>query len=88
VNPFIRLFEAPVETLIVLGYALALLTLFTLTLAACWRNVVTVHVQWKKQRPHQWEYLPPAGWLLRVAAIPAILAVDSWAVSALICLVF
>ena len=87
-NPFIELYQDPVGALIALGYALALLTLLVLTLAACWRNAFTVKVRWERQRPNQWEYLPPAGWLLRLAAIPAVLAVDAWALSALIWLVF
>ena len=87
-NPFIELYRDPVGALIALGYMLALLTLLVLTLAACWRNAVQIKVRWDRQRPNQWEYLPPADWLLRVAAIPAVLAVDAWALSALIWLVF
>jgi hypothetical protein len=87
-NPFIELFRSPVETLVALGYALLLATLLVLTLAACWRNAITVYVRWDRQRPGQWEYVPPLAWLVRVAAIPFVLAVDAWAVAALIWLVF
>ena len=87
-NPFIELYRNPVGALAALGYTLALLTLVFLTLTACWRNIHTVKAQYDHQYPNQWQYFPPAGWLLRLAAIPAVLAVDAWALSALIWLVF
>lgn len=83
-NPFVRLYEAPVETLAALGYVLLLVTLLVLTLAACWRNTITLYVRWDRQRPGQWEYVPPLDWLVRLAAIPFILAIDAWAVAALV----
>ncbi|WP_435065876.1 hypothetical protein [Halobaculum sp. EA56] len=83
-NPFVRLFEAPVETLAVLGYALLLATLLVLTLAACWRNGITLYVRWERQRPTQWQYVPPIDFILRAAAIPFVLAVDAWALAALV----
>ncbi|PSP80179.1 hypothetical protein BRC81_03025 [Halobacteriales archaeon QS_1_68_20] len=83
-NPFVELWRDPVATLAALGYVLLLVTLLVVTLAACWRNAVTVYVRWDRQRPQQWEYLPPAGWLLRVAAIPFVLAIDAWALAALV----
>ncbi|GGK74622.1 hypothetical protein [Haloarcula sebkhae] len=86
-NPFIELFRSPVATLVGLGYALLLITLLVATLAACWRNAVTIAVRWDRQRPGQWEYLPPVGFLARVAAIPFVLAIDAWAVAALIWLI-
>lgn len=82
-NPFVALYEDPVGALTALAYGLLLLTLLFVTLAAVWRNAVTVKVRWERQRPVEWEYLPPAGWLLRVAAIPFVLAVDAWALAAL-----
>jgi len=87
VNPFIELFRNPVGFLTAVAYFLGLLTLVFLTLAACWRNVHIVKAQFDHQYPNQWQYFPPASWLLRVAAIPAVLAVDAWALSALIWLV-
>lgn len=83
-NPFIELFRDPVATLAALGYALILITLLVWTLAICWRNAVTVKVRWERQRPGQWEYVPPLGFVVRVSAIPAILAVDALALAALI----
>ena len=82
-NPFIELFRAPVATLTALAYALGLLTLLALTLAFCWTNAVTAYTQFDRNW-HSWNYLPPTTWVLRVAAIPAILAVDAWALGALI----
>ena len=83
-NPFIALFEDPVATLAALGYVLLLVTLLVVTLAACWRNALTIRMQWHRDRPTKWEYVPPVGWCLRVAAIPFILAIDAWALAALI----
>ena len=86
-NPFVRLFVAPVETLTLLGYVLGLLALTLITVAMCVRNALTLHVRYEKQRPAQWQYVPPLGWLLRLAAIPFVLAVDVWAVGAVIALI-
>ena len=86
-NPFIRLFEAPAETLTLAGYVLLLTALVFLTLAACWRNAMVVRVQFQKNYPHSWKWDPPTSWLLRVAAIPFVLMVDVWAVAAIITLV-
>jgi hypothetical protein len=81
-NPFIELARDPVGVLSAIGYALALLTLLVLTVGACWTNAAKVRAQYQANRS-RWGYLPPASWLLRVAAIPGILAVDAWALSAL-----
>jgi|GEM_PF-5114338 hypothetical protein len=83
-NPFIELFRDPVATLAATGYALFLAVLLIATVGACWRNVITLWVRWDRQRPGQWEYLPPVGFLARAAAIPFVLAIDAWAVAALI----
>jgi len=88
VNPFIELYQNPVGFLTAVAYTLALATLLVLTVAAVWRNAATIKAQFDHQYPNQWQYFPPASWLLRVAAIPAVLAVDAWALSALIWLVF
>ena len=82
-NPFIELFRAPVATLVALGYALGLGALLVITLGACWSNFHTARGQYR-QYGHQWDYLPPATWVLRVAAIPGILAIDAWALAALV----
>lgn len=83
-NPFIELYQDPVGALSALGYALALLTLLVVTLGATWSNVLWLKTRWDRQRPTQWEYVPPTGWLLRLAAVPFVLAVDAWALAALI----
>lgn len=83
-NPFVRLFEAPVETLTLTGYALGLACLVFLTLGACWSNALTVKARWDHQRPGVWQYQPPASFLLRAAAIPLVLMVDVWALAAII----
>lgn len=83
-NPFVELARDPVVTLAMLGYALLLVCFLVLTIAACWRNAITIYVRWDRQRPGQWEHVPPANWLLRVAAIPFVLAIDAWAVAALV----
>ncbi|WP_256394102.1 hypothetical protein [Natronoarchaeum rubrum] len=87
-NPFIELYRDPVATLTALAYALTLLTLLVITLAGTWRNAIWLATRWKRQRPNEWEYIPPTWWLVRLAAIPAVLAVDAWAMAALIWLVF
>ncbi|ELY96653.1 hypothetical protein [Natrialba taiwanensis] len=65
-----------------------LATLLIWTLAICWRNAVTLYVRWDRQRPAQWEYVPPLEFILRASAIPFILMIDAWALAALIWLVF
>lgn len=87
-NPFIELAQDPVATLSALAYGLALITLLILTLGATWSNAIWVKTRWDRQRPHQWEYIPPTWWLIRLSAVPAILAVDAWVLAALIWLVF
>lgn len=82
-NPFIELFRAPVATLAAVGYALGLVTLLVVTIGACWSNAATVKAQFNANW-HRWEYLPPATWLLRVAAIPFVLMWDAWAIAALV----
>ena len=83
-NPFIELYRHPVTFLAAVGYTLALLTLLAITIAACWRNAATIKAQFDHQYPNQWQYFPPASWLLRVSAIPAVLAIDAWALAALL----
>lgn len=85
-NPFIDLFRDPVATLSAVAYGLGLLTLLILTVGACWSNAATVRAQFRANWS-RWQYNPPATWLLRVAAIPAILAVDAWVLGALLWLI-
>jgi len=83
VNPFIEFYQNPIGFLSALGYALLLATLVFLTLAACWSNAATIRAQYQANHA-RWGYLPPATWVLRIAAIPFILGVDAWALGALI----
>lgn len=87
-NPFIHLWERPVHTFLLLGYGLLLVSLLVVTLAACWRNAITLRARWAVERPHEWEWDPPLGWLLRVAAIPLVLAIDAWMLGAFVHLFF
>jgi len=86
-NPFIELFRSPVATLTALGYAGLLFALLWLTSAGLWRNAITLRVRWERQRPGQWEYVPPGSFIGRVAAFPALLWIDAWVLAALIWLV-
>lgn len=82
-NPFVRLWEAPIETLTLVGYGLLLATLLVVTIGVCWKNAVTTYTQYQKNW-QRWSYLPPLTWVGRVAAIPFILMLDVWALAALI----
>ena len=84
VNPFVRLFEAPVETLTLAAYCLGLLALVWITLTTCWSNALTAYVQFEKQRPTQWRYKPPIAWTVRVGSILLVLMLDVFAVAAFI----
>lgn len=86
-NPFIDLVNDPVATLTLLGWLLLLITLLLLTLSICYRNALKIIHQWHADRPHEWEYVPPVGFMLRVAAIPAILWIDAWVIAAILYLV-
>lgn len=83
-NPFIAFYQDPLSVLAALGYSLLLLTLLIWTIGLTYRNTITLHVRWTKQRPQQWQYVPPLNFILRLSAIPAVLAIDAWAVAALI----
>lgn len=88
-NPFIELFRNPVATLVALGYAALLATLLWLTTVGLWRNAAAVHSQYRTrhQGPSQWEYIPPLGFVARVAAFPLGVWIDAWMLAALIWLV-
>ena len=85
-NPFIEFAKDPVGVLGLVGYALILSALLIWTAGICWSNLVHAYAQFQSNW-HRWDYLPPAKWLGRVGLIPFILAVDAWAVGALIWLV-
>jgi len=83
VNPFIEFARDPVGVLSAIAYALALVTLIIVTAGVCWSNAATVRAQYRANWT-RWSYNPPLTWIGRVALIPAILAVDAWALAALI----
>ena len=85
-NPFVELARDPVATLSTLGYALALLTLLIWTAGICWSNFHTARARFRNHW-HRWDYLPPLKWVARVSLIPLILAIDVWAIAALLWLV-
>lgn len=86
-NPFIDLVQDPVTTLTILGWFMLLITLLFVTAAICYRNLLTISHQWHADRPHQWKYVPPVSFILRVAAVPAILWLDLWVIAAILWLV-
>ena len=85
-NPFIEFAQDPVATLAVVGYALFLVSLLVITLGTVWDNGLTAYVEAKKNW-NRWNYVFPLGWTARVAGIFVVLAIDAWAVGALIWLV-
>ncbi|ADD05228.1 uncharacterized protein Nmag_1652 [Natrialba magadii ATCC 43099] len=82
-NPFIRLYEAPVESLTLAAYLLLFAVVLLLTWWALIRNAleITKAVQeetWVKNAP----LYPPFGFMLRLVAIPGIIAIDLFLVAA------
>lgn len=71
-NPFIRLFEMPVETLTSTAYALVLLAALVATWWAAGRNLLWLDRHWGSG----WKYLPPFWPALRMIAVLIIAAVD------------
>ena len=90
-NPFVALAEDPVRFFAVLGYALMLLTLAILSTVYVARTVGYLKVRWQKNRHSDaWfdiagvNCIPPGGYILRLASVPAVLMLTAWAVGALI----
>jgi len=79
-NPFVRLFEAPAETLTAAAYACLLLGALMLTWWAAARNVVVLDDRWQDG----WQLLVPLGYAVRLAAMAAIVAVDLLLVAGII----
>lgn len=82
-NPFIEVVKDPIGTFAMLGYALFLLGLLVITLGTVWDNALTAYIEARKNW-NRWNYVFPLRWTARVAAICLVLAIDAWAVSALI----
>lgn len=85
-NPFIEFAKDPVAVLTGLAYAMALLALVGWTFGLVWSNAMTAYAQYKANWS-SWDYLPPLSWISRVAAIPTVLAIDAWALAALLWLI-
>jgi len=71
-NPFIRLYEAPVETLTASAYALVLLGALLATWYAATRNLLTLIDTYQDG----WLILPPFGWTLRVVGMLLVASLD------------
>lgn len=72
VNPFVALYDHPVETLTAAAYALVLVALLVGTWYATTRNALTLYQTYQ----NGWQVLPPFGWALRAMAVPLTLAID------------
>jgi hypothetical protein len=79
-NPFVRLFEAPTETLTAAAYALVLVGLVVLSWWALGRNLLYLREQYRDG----WQFLVPLGYAGRVASACGLIAVDLWLVAAII----
>lgn len=82
-NPFIRLYEAPVESLTLAGYLLILLAALVGTWWLLTRNVLELYSQvtsdtWAKNTP----LYPPFKFIWRLGAIPIIVAIDLFLIAA------
>lgn len=87
-NPFIALYDRPVETLTLAGYVLLLVFLTTGTLALLYNNILSLRAQWVGQR-RRWAhpYAPPLTFQARVLSIPFVLFIDALLSAAIIYLV-
>ena len=83
-NPFIRLFEQPVETLLLGAYLLVLLALLVSTWYVLGRNFMTLYSRWDKEAWSNGTPYPPATWVLRLIAIPIVLAIDLLLIAAFV----
>lgn len=71
-NPFIRLYDAPVEALTAAAYAIVLLAALVATWYVLGRNLLTLYQDYQQG----WLVLPPFSWALRVVGSLLILAID------------
>jgi len=84
-NPFIRLYEAPVESLTLGAYLLLLLAALVFTWWLLTRNVLELYDQatsetWAKNTP----LYPPFKFVWRLAALPIIVAIDLFLIAAFV----
>ena len=83
-NPFIRVWEAPVETAALIAYAFILLAALIATWYVLSTNVMTLKVRWDRKT---WTYVPPMDFVFRIVGSLFILAVDWLLFGALVYLV-
>jgi hypothetical protein len=72
VNPFVHLFEAPVESLTALAYALVLVAVLVATWWAGGRNALWLYQEWREG----WYLLVPGRYAARVVAMVLVVALD------------
>jgi hypothetical protein len=80
VNPFIRLYEAPVESLTAGAYALVLVAALVASWYAAGRNLLYL----QKQYQNGWRYLVPFWYMVRLTALVLVVAVDLLLVAGII----
>lgn len=71
-NPFVRLYETPVEALTALAYALVLLAFLVLSIWALAWLILELKAGWKRN----WRAIPPLKYFAKTAGAIVILAVD------------
>ncbi len=79
-NPFIELFEQPVETLTAGAYALVLLSALLATWYAAGRNALTLYDSYQ----NGWLVLPTIWWVARAVGLLLIVAIDLLLVAGII----
>lgn len=79
-NPFIRLYEAPVEALAAGAYALVLLAFLVATWYVLGRNLLTLYQEYQ----NGWLVLPPFPWAVRAVGSLLVLAIDLLLLSGII----
>lgn len=79
-NPFIRLYEAPVESLTAGAYALVLIAALVASWYAAGRNLLYL----QKQYQNGWRYLVPFWYMVRLTALVLVVAVDLLLVAGII----
>jgi hypothetical protein len=80
VNPFIRLYEAPVESLTAGAYALVLIAALVASWYAAGRNLLYL----QKQYQNGWRYLVPFWYMVRLVGLVLVVAVDLLLVAGII----
>lgn len=79
-NPFISLFETPVETLTAAAYVVVLFGALVCSWWALGRNLLYLSDRFQ----NGWKYLVPLWYALRIGAVSALVAVDLLLIAAII----